>query len=165
MANPTEELARRLVSPDADIRAAAAEALCLLHDGARAAAVALVRAVNDTDERVRQFAAAALEDIGPPEAVDVSPLAAILGESPADCAYWAATLLGRLGPQAEAAVPMLADSLANAPAAHVRERAAWALGKIGPSAGSALPVLETAAASDNARLARLAKAAIESIQS
>jgi hypothetical protein len=62
-------------------------------------------------------------------------------------------------------VPTLAESLANALAQHVRERAAWALGKIGPAAGSALPALEIAAAGDNARLARLAETAIESVRS
>jgi HEAT repeat protein len=65
--------------------------------------------------------------------------------------------------QAASAVPALTWAITGQLALSVRQRAAWALGQIGPAAKPALDALRQAAASDDARLARLASGAIEKI--
>ena len=144
---------------DADSRRAAAEQLAQLGPDAAPAAVALVRACDD-DESVREWAVAALEGMEAPPASDVERLAELLADANALSAYWAATLLGRLGDKAAPAVSALAAALDAGRDLSVRERAAWALGQIGPAAAAALSALKLAAASGEARLARLAEQAI-----
>jgi HEAT repeat protein len=162
-ATDIDTLVTRLAAADADARADAAERLCRAGDDARVAAVPLVRACGDADDRVRDWAVAALEELGPPPAADVPTLTTLAGERHALVAYWAVTLLGRSGKDAAAATPALAACLAQAPDPAVTERAAWALGKIGPAAAAARPALEQAAGAPDPRLARLAKQALESI--
>jgi len=148
---------------DPAARAAAAERLCRLGGAARLAAVALVCASGDAAEEVREWAVAALEDLGPPDPADIGDLARLALHETTDVAYWATTLLGRAREDAKAAVGDLAQALADHGAMTVRQRAAWALGKIGPAAAPALPSLQDAARSDNPRLARLASQAIQQI--
>jgi HEAT repeat protein len=152
-----------LSAPDANERAAAAEALARLGHEARAAAVALVRASGDREPAVQDWAVAALEELGPPQAADLDALAALVGNPDLNIAYWACTLLGRLTREAAEGVPALIDALANHQQLVVRERAAWALGRIGPAAAAALPALEQAAQSREERLGRLAQRAITAI--
>jgi hypothetical protein len=76
--HPTDDvasLAARLESTNADERAAAAEKLCQTGESAATAAIPLVRACGDADERVREWAVAALEDLGPPPADAIATLA------------------------------------------------------------------------------------------
>jgi HEAT repeat protein len=131
---------------------------------ARAAAVPLVEACETEDDQLREWVAAALEELGPPDVADVANLAALVERSPLDVAYWAATLLGRLEDQAAAAVPNLAWALANHPEMAVRQRAAWALGKIGPAANRARDALTEAAENSNRRLASLARDAMDRLE-
>jgi HEAT repeat protein len=149
-----------LVSEDSRQRADAAMKLAQSPEPAVEAAVPLVRACGDEDEQVREWAAGALEELGAPAATDVPALVELLNEQAGDVAYWAATLLGRLGPDAAAAVPPLAAALVHHPQMNARQRAALALGEIGVAAG-ARPALEHAAASDDPRMARLARQALE----
>lgn len=146
-------------------RAAAAEQLAKNPSECQAAAVPLVRATADEDESVREWATAALEEMGPPAVDDCQALTQILAQDAADAAYWAATLLGRLESSAAAATPALATAIEKHSAPNVRHRAAWALGQIGSAAKSARPQLEAAAKSSDARLARLAAKALESVGS
>lgn len=88
-----------LSAPDADTRTQAAEQLAQLGPDAQPAAVALVLACGDEVEEVRQWATAALEQMGPPEASDVAHLASFLEGRLPDVGYWAATLLGDLRPK------------------------------------------------------------------
>jgi len=163
MPSDFSRLLSRLSSSDADSRARAAEQLAQRGPGARPAAVALVLACGDEAEDVRQWAKAALEGMGPPEASDGGQLASFLeGRSP-DVGYWAATLLGRLKAKAAPAVAALTRAVAGSPHPPVRQRAAWALGKIGPAAAPALGALKQAAAGGDPRLARLAQRAVEQI--
>ncbi len=157
------ELSVQLESTNVDQRIEAAEQISYLADGAQAAAVPLVRAIGDESEEVREWVNSALEELGPPEAADAEALSNLLDDKNADVGYWAATLLGRLESDASQAVPQLANVLRSQAALQVRERAAWALGKIGPPAVSAVDTLRTAAASDEARLSRLANDALERI--
>jgi HEAT repeat protein len=155
------DLINDLNAVQVDLRRRAAESLAR-HPEASAAAVSLVRSCGDSDEEVRQWAAAALEEMGAPSAGDVPAIAELAVATDADTAYWAATLLGRLGPPAVESVPVLVQVLESDAAPSVRQRAAWALGKIGSAA--AVPALQQAADSADPRLARLAQRACESIR-
>ena len=127
-------------------------------------AAALIKATAASDETIATEASAELEDMGAPSAEDLPALIELLKHPHPDCGYWAATLIGRLGPLGALAVINLADAVASHPAISVRERAAWALGKIGPAARQAIIVLETASSTKSPRLARLAAEALSSIR-
>ncbi len=156
-------LSKQLVSTDPEQRAAAAEQFSQAGEEAAVAAVPLVAACGDADDRVREFAVAALEDLGPPLAADIPPLIKLVDSPDALAAYWAITLLGRSGKNAAEAVAVLVASVESSADLSVRQRAAWALGKIGPAAGAARGTLKRAAGQGDERLARLAKEALESI--
>jgi HEAT repeat protein len=160
------ELAQLINDLNADqvsLRRRAAEALSR-HPQPQAAAVSLVRACGDPDEQVREWAVSAVEGLGAPSIGDISALSELLCSDSEDASYWAATLLGRLGPASAAAVPQLTQLLVSPAAIASRQRAAWALGKIGPSAASAIDEIQQAADDDNPRLARLARQAIQQIR-
>lgn len=157
------ELSVQLESTNVEQRIEAAEELSYLAEGAQSAALPLVRAVADDNEEVCEWVNSALEELGPPEVEDAEALANLLNDENADVGYWAATLLGRLGREAAPTVPQLASVLNSQAALQVRERAAWALGKIGRAAMSATEALRQAAASEDTRLARLAKKALDQI--
>ncbi len=150
---------------DADVgrRAAAAELLCRAGESAAAAAVPLVHACADADDQVREWAAAALEDLGPPPDDSIPQLVELAGSSHPLVAYWAVTLLGRSGQKAATATAVLAGCLNAGCDPSVAQRAAWALGKIGPAAAAAGDSLEKAAAAADPRLARLAREALDAI--
>jgi HEAT repeat protein len=156
-------LSGQLASDEAMERAAAAEQLARMGPEAQPAVRALLRATEDWDEPVRDWAVAALEGLGPPQLEDREALAALVAHPKTNIAYWSATLLGRLGESAAPAVQALGSAVANHPVMAVRQRSAWALGQIGPAARPALESLQSAAASDDPRLARLATRAIEQI--
>jgi HEAT repeat protein len=156
-------LSRQLASNDPEHRAAAAELLSRAGEDAAAAAVPLVTACGDADERVREFAVAALEDLGPPPAAAVAALIKLVDSPDPLAAYWAITLLGRSGKNAAEAVAVLVACVESSADLSVRQRAAWALGKIGPAAGAARGTLKRAAGQGDERLARLAKEALEAI--
>lgn len=156
-------LAARLSAAAVADRLAAAEALARAGEEAAAAAVPLVKACGDADDSVREQVVAALEDAGPPPDTAVAPLGELLGAAEPLVAYWAATLLGRAGAAAAAAVPALAARLAPPTDLAVRQRAAWALGQIGAAAKPAVAALEAAQGDADPRLARLAAEALAAI--
>lgn len=160
--NPSiASLVERMTGQDADARADAAEALCRAGEDASPVATALVAACGDDDDRVREWAAAALEELGAPPAELVADLIPLAASAHPLVAYWAVTLLGRGGESAASAVPVLQDCLAPGVALEVRQRACWALGKIGgPAAAPARQALEAAAADSDPRLSRLAGEAL-----
>ena len=163
--HPTDDvasLAARLQSTNADDRAAAAEKLCHMGESAATAAIPLVRACGDADERVREWAVAALEDLGPPPNDAIATLEKLATGSVPLAAYWAVTLLGRAGQAAASTAGVLADCLASGDAA-VAQRAAWALGKLGPAAAVARERLHAAAQLADPRLASLASEALATI--
>ncbi len=154
---------RRLTSPDVAERTEAAELLARAGAAAVAAALPLVTACGDEDEQVREWAVAALEDLGPPLAGSLAALSGLVSAANPLVAYWATTLLGRSGQDAASATTALATAVQSATDSAVRERAAWALGRIGPAAVAARGSLEQAAASGEQRLARLAAEALAAI--
>lgn len=133
-------------------------------------AVALVNATGDQDDSIAMLAAEALEMLGAPPAAVLPELIAVLdaGEGGAredgEVAYWAVTLIGRLGPGGAAATESLTRTLSESPYLPVRERAAWALARIGTAAASAAAALRSAADGGPPRLTRLATQALESVR-
>ena len=108
----TAGLAAKLASADADERAEAAEKLAQAGTEAAAAAIPLVRACGDADERVREWSVAALEESGPPPPEAIATLATLAQEGVPLAAYWAVTLLGRAGQAAGSTAGVLAGCLA-----------------------------------------------------
>ncbi|MBX7166651.1 MAG: hypothetical protein K1X74_09930, partial [Pirellulales bacterium] len=97
---------------DAESRRTAAIEQLMRSPHLQAAAVALVEASGDASEAVRQLASGVLEDLGPPAAADLAQLTALLSNGTEDVAYWAATLLGRLGGAAAPAAETLVSAAA-----------------------------------------------------
>ncbi len=108
--------------------------------------VTIVRLSGSSNDEVRMWSAEALETAVTPTESDVPALIQML-ESAADgeICYWAATMLGRLGPDAVAAVDALETCLRESMYLPARERATWALSQIGPPAAAAVPALKEAA--------------------
>lgn len=156
-------LVARLGDPATGARIDAAERLCRAGVDAAPAAVALARGCGDDDAEVRDWCAAALEELGPPPPSAVADLTSMVAGPSSLAAYWAATLLGRSGQAAASAVDALTACLTTATDPAVAQRAAWALGKIGPAAAAARPPLREAAAGADPRLARLATEALAAI--
>jgi len=123
--------AERLQSADPAVRLDAAETLAR-SEAAAEAAVPLVKACGDNDEQVRDWCVAALEQAGPPPAESLRALADLAADPNPLVAYWAITLLGRLGEAAASAVPVLAGRLEPGQPPEVARRAAWALRRICP---------------------------------
>ena len=157
------KLIAALSSSNAEKRVAAAEGLAELGADAHPAALALVRASSDANEEVREAAVAALEELGPPALADLPTLMTFFHAPELDRAYWAITLVGRLGQEAGEAVGGLIEALSPSHELTVRQRAAWALGEIGPAASAARRSLTQAAQTGDPRLARLAQDAIDQI--
>jgi HEAT repeat protein len=158
-----DELMTLLAGGDVAQQASAAEALARMGRDAAPAAATLVRASGSADELVREWAAAALEELGPPPNEQIGEFIQLVGHQSPGVRYWATTLLGRAGADAQPAVGVLVKTLGADDDNAVCERSAWALGKIGPGAKAALPALQVAAASKEPRLARLAADAIQAI--
>lgn len=143
-------------------RLEAVERLARAGEAAQPAVIPLVQLTSDADEQIREWATAALEELGPPPQNSVSQLAGLLHGLPST-AFWAATLLGRL-PSAPQSITMeLVWALEEHPEPQVRQRAAWALGKL--HAEESLAALQRAAAGDDPRLSRLADQAQREIVS
>lgn len=163
-----DQLTRQLSIGDTADRLSAAETLASMGPEAAPAAVELVRACGS--ESLREASVAALEELGPPPHELLTPLLSLVNDPHPDAAYWAITLIGRLGTDADRA---LADeintALVNATAItnemSVRERAVWALGKRAEVAQPTVPLLENLAAdAEYPRLARLAGDALAAIR-
>jgi HEAT repeat protein len=166
-----DQLTADLKNTDARVRATAAEQLAKLAEDAQPAAVQLVAAMGDADSTVHDWVYAALESLGPPRAEDASGLTQLVSDKRLDVAYWAVTLLGRLGAVAGLSsgdtapvVSAITTALQGHAETAVRERAAWALGQIGAPAAAAIPALQQAASDPAPRLSRLAQEALEKIK-
>jgi len=144
-------LTEHLKSGDVAARRAAARKLGLSHKPELIPA--LIAAIQDPDDKVRQYAISALGDIGPPAAIAVPTLIEVLKGPPAEpqtgkvdakraanCRSAAAAALGSIGPAAKEAVPALAAVLKdeNVP---VRRWAATSLGQMGTEGRLVIPAL------------------------
>jgi hypothetical protein len=141
MDKPTAAWIASLTHPDATERAEAARSLALAESTPGEAAAELVRALEGPgDDSYFQWVGAALENILSPPADQTIPLREVIerflaGFPNPDPAYWAATLLGRIGPAADSAVTALAALLERTDQPQAQFKAAWALGNIGSAWG------------------------------
>lgn len=136
----------RLRSSDAAERTGAAERIAQRGTEAAGAAIVLVEAVRDESDEAREWVVAALEGLEAPSAADAGRLAALAADSNADVAYWAATLVGRLGPAARSEASALATALAQSHSTATQRRIVWALEQIevgSPDVMAALAAAET----------------------
>lgn len=124
----------------------------------------LLPLVVDRDEVIRDLATELLDRWVQPTAVELGVLMQTLRETTdGELEYWAATLVGRLGPQAAPATGLLATVLLDSACLAARERAAWALSQIGPAARAATNSLRQIGHDDPPRLQRLAQSALTSV--
>jgi HEAT repeat protein len=150
-------LQRALLDPDAGVRWHAAAALLRLGRAARGAAPALLLAMDDAVWTVRNAAGRALEEVAGPE--DVEALAHALGSPSSETRYHVARALGRLGPRAAAAVPVLTAALRDEDW-EVRMESVWALSAVGTAARPALPPLRDALSDRDAQVRAAAAVAL-----
>jgi HEAT repeat protein len=129
---------------EVDFRCLAAEKLGDLGFSSRSAVPALITALRDSDEHVRNRAASALGDIGPEAAAAVPAFLASLRN---DVEEWhvkstASEALGKINVQPKEVVPALILALRD-PDSHVRFMTVEALGQYGvQAAAAALPLRE-----------------------
>ncbi len=165
----TGQLIEQLADDDPQTRAMAARALG--QSGDKAVAESLAKLVGDEDASVRRAAIGALQQLSPGDEMVVPLMVKMLGDADPDVVamathslaeagpdivpamikamddertvYWAILVLSELGPDAEPAVPVLAEALGHQDA-EVRHEAAQALRAIGAKAAPAVPELITA---------------------
>jgi hypothetical protein len=124
----------------------------------------VIRLAGCRTDSLRSAAAKSLEGSVQPSVAEVPALMASLrDQSDSEICYWAATLLGRLGPQAVDATQSLCDCLQDSSFLPAKERAAWALMQIGPTASDAIPVLQSVGQSAPVRLHLLCHRAMKAI--
>jgi HEAT repeat protein len=165
MSKSVDQLCSELRNPDVAVRRAAAQQFAESPEASHDGCLTLLDAIEDDDEQVREWVSAAFEGMEAPDASAVPTLMKYLASEQSGGSYWAATLLGRLGPQASPATEALVAALLDHGSLATRERAAWAIGKIGAAAKSAIPALQQMLQSGMPRLSRLAETAIQSIES
>jgi HEAT repeat protein len=119
-----------------------------------AAVPELIRALQDSDSKVRVAAAEALGKIGPPAAASVPTLIELLDDE--DSWLRAAETLGQIGREARAAVPKLLAKLEGMQplsGSHDYLAVIQALGGIGPEARPAVPAILRASNFEDACMA------------
>jgi len=142
-------LIETLKSKHVSVRRNSSRALGNLGAAAKPAAGALVHALVDEDPIVRVNAAESLWKIDRhPKALPA--LAEMIRHGKAPLPYEATVALGRMGPEADAAIPTLIMALDH-PSSDVRRAGAQALGRMGPAA---LPALRNTLAHRNAEVCR-----------
>ena len=170
MENDLQQEIAALAQGDLAARVNAARRLAQTATTPPDATAELVRALDGPFvEELFPWIEAALEKIEAPPVGQTDQLTAIIDRFlhhsiRPDAAYWAATMLGRIGRNAASAIPALIALLDRVDHPNIQFKAAWALGKIGPAAKPAVPHLARAAAnSGHPRLATFARQALEEI--
>jgi HEAT repeat protein len=138
-------LAAMLRDPDYELRIALLRDLDALGPKAEAATQGLIEVIEqDENFSVRQFAVGALSRVSPASiSVPVLLKALRREQSRKDVPVAGAILqtLGRIGPEAAPAIPVLVETYDTAKNEHERASAMMALGGIGPGAQVALPTI------------------------
>lgn len=124
------DLVSQLRSNEIEQQIAAAEALAALATDAQPAIVQLVQHCGSSNEDLRNWCTAALEDSGPPTTDQIDELALLASSAHDDVAFWAITLLGRAGSQATSAEGVLQERAADSKSPALQRRAIWALERI-----------------------------------
>ncbi len=131
----------------------------------RGVTVRCIKLAGHSDDEVRMWAAEALGMKvvpSPSEAIEIANCLAQPGDG--EVAYWAATMLGRLGCDGIEGVAALIDCIEHSSFLPARERSAWALAQIGSGASQAIETLRLAVDENLPRLSRLANEAIREIE-
>lgn len=155
------ELARDLQSADAAVRRQALEKAAADPEQARQAAAQLVPLAADADEELRELAVGALESLESPAPESLPEITRLLATVDGDALYWAATLIGRLGADGTSATPALIAAFRRTGETAAQERIVWALGQLPTQSPEAAELLRETSGSKQARLARLAKEALD----
>lgn len=170
MSQPLEVLIDSLSSEDPRVAASAAESLAQSSASIQSAAVPLSIAAGSEDESLCEWASAALESLGSPNESDLDALSDLVklyleAKAHPATAYWALTLMSRLGPTAATELGTIIQAAEFTGDASVKEKAVLCLGTIGSMAQAALPILNRLAADDSPRLSRLARMSIDQVKS
>jgi HEAT repeat protein len=157
---------RDLTHRDWQKRRASAEALGRLGSAAADAVPGLIVALTDVHDAVRKAAAEALAKIEPDwprgtgAAAAVAGLVQVLGGRSSEAAQHASAALSRIG---RAAVPALAEALADEERDTRQVAAARVLGRIGAEAAAAVPTLTQALRSEHTHVRQAAAEALAGI--
>ena len=164
-------LVEQLGSDDAGMIASAAQALAQANQSIQAAAIPLVNCLGTIHDDSNEWIVAALEQLESPSAADADAFAHVMqsyadGEANSQQAYWAAKLLGRIGPEAgNVSCQALARCASSAADPEIVTQSVWALSKMGASAASAQAVLQQLSQSPVPRTARYAQQALDNLGS
>ncbi len=145
MAELVEQLIDRLQHAEISKRIEAAQQLAQLGTDAAAAALPLIASLDSSDESLREWSNATLEECGAPHLNDLPRLMQLIQPTTGashSVVYWALTLIGRLERHAESTSPILSRFIEDAShglsedAGHETgranlARAIWALGCVG----------------------------------
>jgi HEAT repeat protein len=153
------EHTRGLTSPQPATRVRAARELGKLGAEALGALPELIKAVEDSDQGVREAAVQAIALLGP---AGVVPLVQFLSHSDKYVRRNATWGLGKLGQHARSAMASLCAALHDSDP-RTASGAAQALGNLGASAAAAVPALTEAMRGTNVVLCRLAAKALSQI--
>jgi HEAT repeat protein len=157
--NSTGDLLRQLENPDPTMRRSAIRALVDERGDVAVLVPALERVLGDTDTSVRLSAAVALQKIDPAN----QSFRPLLIES-LEAGHAPLFLeVGRMGPDAEWAVPTLVTLLTH-PQPQIRALSARALGEIGVAGRIVETALKQRLRDDSAAVRRAAERALEQIQ-
>jgi HEAT repeat protein len=136
------DLRGALQDKEIEVREQAAQALTRIGaDAGSGTATALVAALLDPDVNVSRRAREGLDKLETLNKEEVPGLIAALEKGNEDVRAFAVAALGKIGPGARDAVPILVKTLTNDREQAIRRGAAEALGKIGPAAWSAATAL------------------------
>jgi len=138
------ELTMRLQENELEIRVEAAQQLASLGTTAAPAALTLLAASDAEDESLSEWSTAALETCGAPARRDLAQLVEYIqpnSGASSHIIYWALTLIGRMGPEAQSASDQVcqfvectakrfADDSENQSLRTSFLRGVWSLGKI-----------------------------------
>lgn len=151
----------RLTHPATIVRRSAVRELFHFRIACTGLTSTVLSLVVDPDEQIRHWACESLERVLRPELDELPELIDTLRRTnDGEVEYWAATMIGRLGPDAASATGVLANVLLDSSCLAARERAAWAISQIGPAARSAVNSLRQIGSDDPPRLRRLAETAL-----
>ncbi|TWU45059.1 hypothetical protein Q31b_02300 [Novipirellula aureliae] len=155
--NTQEKLKSDLASGAVATRISTAEQLATMGEEAQFAAVELVVSCADADESVRNWSVAALEGLGTPSIESIGSLCELAKDSNPMVAYWAITLLGRIGAKASNCQDVLARVLTQTAEVSVQQRAVWAIGKMGSLQPTTIKSLAWASESNDPKVSGTAQ--------
>jgi HEAT repeat protein len=157
-------LKEALDDPNAEVRAAAVEAIGVLGSAATGEAQSIIPLASDSMPQVRQAVLRTLLNLRADAHVTLPVAIPALGDADTGVRASAALALGALGPEASRAVPQLITALTD-PNSNVVQAALFAITAVGPPARAALPALRRLQAKSSDELAAKVDDAIAILES